>query len=187
MTTNDHGVLDGALCYLIGAIEFSSDQGVGWRKKIVSLCQNASLNIKFLDPTNKILGLKEEIGNEANKIKQYKIHEQWNDLSLAMKIIVRQDHRCVDLSDFVIFYLDPSVHHCGSYFEFQSAMTQKKPYYIIVPGGKLNAPSWLFGICDHMCIFSNIESVVEDLARINSGLVELPDRWVLFRKQLSNL
>lgn len=179
--------LEGSLCYLIGAIDHASDQGVGWRKDLIDKCKNLGLKIKFLDPTNKVTGLQEEIGEEHNKNVRLKATGQWDELSSVMRTIVRQDHRCVDLSDFVIFYLDISVHTCGSYFELQSAFSQKKPYFIIVPTGKYNTPAWLFGICDHNYIFESIDAVVEHLLKLNSGVIQLSDRWVLFRKQIRDL
>lgn len=180
-------VLEDSLCYLIGAMDFAPDQGVNWRTRLIRLCQSKKLQIKFLDPTNKIAGLQEEVGEERNKIVDYKNNGDWAQLSSMMRTVVRQDHRCVDLSDFVIFYLDVNIHTCGSYFEFQSALTQKKPYFVIVHGGKKMTPAWLFGICDHNFIFDSVEAVVKALEDINSGATPLTDRWVLFRKQIENL
>lgn len=180
-------ILDGSLCYLIGAVDFAHDLGVSWRSDIIRLCKNSDLKIKFLDPTNKISGLQEEIGDERNKIVQLKSDEKWDELSLVMKTVVRQDHRCIDLSDFVVFYLDLDVHTCGSYFEFQSVLTQKKPYFLIIPQGKASTPSWLFGICDHTFIFDNMNDVVTELIAIDNGATPLSDKWVLFRKEIKDL
>jgi hypothetical protein len=124
---------------------------------------------------------------DHEKVILLKQQEDWVGLSNLMERIVRQDHRCVDLSDFMVFYLDPSIHTCGSYFELQSALTQKKPYFIVVPGGKIKTPSWLFGICDHENFYSSIEDVVKSLVLLNSGAQPMSDRWVLFRKQIKDL
>jgi hypothetical protein len=180
-------LLEGSYCYLIGAIQNSPDQGMNWRKTLIEQSSKRGLDIKFLDPTNKVTSLIKEVGEERKKINTLKELKKWNDLSLMMKTIVRQDHRCVDLSDFVIFYLDSRIHTCGSYFEFQSALTQKKPYFIISYGGKKNVPDWLFGICDHECIYEEPLEVVEQLVSLNSGEIALSDRWVLFRKQIKEL
>ncbi len=180
-------ILNESLCYLIGAIDQSCDLGSGWRKRFIDLCKSTGLNIKFLDPTNKVTGLQNESQEEHDLIIRLKEQQKWDELSNVMSQIVREDHRSVDLSDFVVFYLDPSVHTCGSYFELQSAFTEKKPYFIIVEGGKENVPAWLFGICDHDQFFGSIESVVEELALLNSGHTPLSRRWVLFRKQIKDL
>ena len=181
------GILDESLCYLIGAMECASDNGISWRAELIQLCKSKDLKIKFLDPTNKVRVLQKEIGEEREKNAKLKRDGSWEELTSFMKIVVRQDHRCVDLSDFVIFYLDPTLHTCGSYFEFQSTLTQKKPYFIIVPQGKSQTPSWLFGICDHTKIFDNIEQVVDQLVALNNGSEPLSDRWVLFRKQINEI
>jgi len=180
-------VLSESLCYLIGAIDQAHDLGAGWRKRFIDLCKSSALNIKFLDPTNKVTGLQSESQDEHNFIVKLKKQEKWDELHDFMKQIVREDHRSVDLSDFIVFYLNPSVHTCGSYFELQSALTEKMPYFIVVEGGKQNVPAWLFGICDHSRFFDSIESVVKELVLLNSGDVPLSDRWVLFRKQIKNL
>lgn len=180
-------ILDGSISYLIGSIDNAADQGRGWRKHLVSLCSEKGLKIKFLDPTNKITGLKEEVGSEHSRIMTLKNQQRYDELSETMRTIVRQDHRCVDLSDFVIFLIDTNIHTCGSYFEFQSSLTQKKPYFIIVPEGKQKTPAWLFGICDHNNIYNSVEDVVDRLIKLNSGEIPLSDRWVLFRKQIKNM
>ena len=184
---DSQNILEGSLCYLIGAIDCASDLGVGWRKKTISECKNNNLDIKFLDPTHKVVGLLSETREEHKKIMSLKDNSQWDELSQLMRVIVRQDHRSVDLSDFVIFHVDSTVHHCGSYFEFQSALTQKKPYFIISEGGKKTLPSWMFGICDHNFVFDRVEDVIQYLVGLNNGSIPLSSRWVLFRKQISRM
>lgn len=180
-------ILKNSVCYLVGAIDNASDQGIGWRQLVISTCKMNNLRIKFLDPTNKIGCLKKEVGEEHSYICNLKSSKRYDELSDFMHTIVRQDHRCVDLSDFIIFYIDPSVHTCGSYFELQSALTEKKPYFVITKGGKQNTPSWLFGIANHNFFFNSIEEVIDRLVCINNGTIELDDRWVLFRKELEEL
>ncbi len=175
-----------SICYLIGAIDFCENQGRTWRKTLIQECTNRNLGIKFLDPTNKLAGLQGEVGPEQEYIKSLKRDQKWDDLRKFMRKVVREDHRCVDLSDFMVMYIDTSLHMCGSYFELQSALTEKKPRFIIVNGGKVNTPNWLFGIVDHNCIFDDISSVVSRLVEINEGC-ELDDRWVLMRDKLKDL
>lgn len=184
---SENNLLNESLCYLIGAIDNASDLGSGWRKQLIDSCKAFGLNIKFLDPTKKVTGLQSENTEERNLIVKLKREKKWDELRDFMKRIVREDHRSVDLSDFVIVYLDPSVHTCGSYFELQSALSQKKPYFIVANGGKKNMPSWLFGICDHSRFFESMEDVVNELVLLNQGTIPMSDRWVLFRKQIKEL
>jgi len=181
-------ILKNSICYLIGAIDDVDDCGKTWRLDIIQKCHDNNLHIKFLDPTHKVTGLQKEVDEEYQKIVDYKTKKQYNQLSSFMRRIVREDHRGIDLSDFVIMYIDPNAKLCGSYFELQSALTEKKPYFIICPpDGRQSLPPWLFGILDHRFVFSCIESVVFELQRINSGKTSLSDRWVLFRDEIENL
>jgi len=180
-------VLENSLSYLIGAIDRVEDQGKGWRRELIGKCKNNGLKIKFLDPTNKIAKLTKEVDEEQDAIREMKKNRKWEDLTHFMKRVVRCDHRSVDLADFVICYLDTDVHMCGSYFELQSVLTQKKPYFIIIKGGKEKTPNWLFGILDHNSIFSSVDEVVASLIEINNGEQLLDSRWVLIRKEIENL
>ena len=180
------GKLKDSICYLIGAIDFCENQGVAWRRTLIQKCAECDFGIKFLDPTNKLEGLQSDVGDEQERIQNLKLTEQWDSLKQLMKMIVRQDHRCVDISDFIIMYIDTKTHMCGSYFELRSALSQKKPYFIIIEGGRSNAPNWLFGILDHNCIFDDIPSVISRLQEIDDGC-ELNDRWILIRDKLKEL
>lgn len=178
-------ILNDSLVYLIGPIDDVADQGKVWRRDIINKCKD--MNIKFLNPTNKIAGLKKEVDEEQIKIKQLKECGEWDVLSKFIKGIVRSDHRSLDLSDCVICYINPRCHMCGSYFELQSALTQKKPYFIIVEGGKKNTPSWLFGILEHKRIYGSVDEVVHVLRDLDSGRTPLDDKWVLIRKEIAEL
>ena len=177
--------LKGSIAYLMGPIDRVPDFGKGWRIEIVSQCR--SMGIKFLDPTNKVSSLQKEVDEEQKTIREMKESEKWDELSVFMKRVVRDDHRCIDLSDFMICYIDMDIHMCGTYFELQSVLTQKKPYFIIMKGGKKRTPSWLFGIIDHRNIYSTIEEVVDELKRLDSGEKEMSDRWVLIRNEIAYL
>ena len=181
------GVLDKSIAYLIGPIDEAKDQGIGYRRKVIKLSKKYGLKIKFLDPTNKLKGLQQEVGTEQEKIVRYKARGRWKDLSNFMKIIVRVDLRQVDFSDFVIAKVDKSIHMCGSYHEIFVADIEKKPILAIIEGGKKNAPAWLFGILDHNLMFDDEEECVKYLSKINDGDIELDDRWVLLRKQLDEI
>ena len=184
---SDKGVLDKTIAYLCGPIDEVEDQGIGQRREIIKLAQKHGLKIKFLDPTNKLKGLQQEVGTEQDRISRYRDRGRWKDLTNFMKIIVRADLRQVDLSDFIIAKVDKQVHMCGSYHEIFLADIEKKPILAIIEGGKKNAPAWLFGILDHNLMFDDSEECIKYLAKVNSGDVKLDDRWVLLRKQLDEI
>tara|TARA_Y100000310_G_C20668395_1_gene808903 strand:- start:1501 stop:2127 length:627 start_codon:yes stop_codon:yes gene_type:complete len=180
--------LTGALCYLVGPIDYAPDQGTGWREELIHQCNDVwKMGIKFLNPTDKVEGLKQEVDEEQDKVNMFKKNQQWDELSMFMKPIIRGDHRCIDLSDFIVVYIDKDIHACGSYFEFQSALHEKKPYFVLVKGGKAQAPSWLFGILDHNYMFGSLKELVESLCKHHVGDIPLSDRWVLIRKQIELL
>jgi len=179
--------LDGAVCYLAGPFDFDPDLGVGYRQKIKELTHDKNINLKFLDPTHKLTGLSKDVGQEQNKIQNYKRKNDWKNLRLFMKRIVKEDLRQVDLSDFVIVMVDTSVHMCGTYHELLTAESQRKPVLVIVKGGKEKAPAWLFGVIRYDYMFDSIEECVEHLNRLNTGEEKLNDKWILFRKELENL
>jgi len=181
-------VLKDSICYLIGAIDEAHDCGKGWRRNIVDTCHLMNLDIKFLDPTNKVTGLQKEVDEEYQRIVNHKKNGEWDQLTKFMTRIAQEDYRGVALSDFVIMYIDPNSRPCGSYFELQKVLNENKPYYIICPpDGKPSCPAWLFGILDHEFVFPDIASVVAELAKLNAGNTPLSDKWVLFRDEIGKL
>ena len=173
--------LKGAMCYLVGPIDFDSEKGVGYRQKIKKELKD--LGIIFLDPTAKLDGLTPDVGIEQEKIAQLKEEKKWDELRVFMKKIVRSDLRCVDYCDFIIAYIDPEVHMCGSYHEIVCAVNQKKPVLAVIKGGRKKASSWLFGILRPDAMFDDVEGLVE---YFNHPEFNLDERWVLFREQVFN-
>lgn len=171
--------LKGSMCYLVGPIDFDKTKGVGYRQKIMHELKD--LGIIFLDPTQKLDGLTPDVGVEQDKIQTLKREERWDELRTFMKKIVRSDLRCVDYSDFIIAYIDPDVHMCGSYHEIVCAVNQKKPVLAVVKGGRKRASSWLFGILRPDAMFDSVEDLVEYFKHPE---FKLDERWVLFRDQV---
>jgi len=177
-------VLKGAVCYLAGAIDNASDDGIGWRQKLRKLLKDREIDIKFLDPTDKVGGYAQEVGEEKRRNEDLRDSERWEELTKIMKSIVRLDLRQIDISDFVILKVDTSLHMCGSYSEASLADQQHKPVLVITKGGKKKTPTWLFGILDHNLFFDTEEDCVDYLELINSGRIKLSDKWVLIRKYI---
>ena len=108
-----------------------------------------------------------------------KIQERYFELSKWMQGIVHVDLRMVDVSDIVIVYLDIKSRPFGTIHELINALNQRKPTLVVIEGGKVEAPNWLFGIMRHEFIFSNFEEMCSFLTLIDSGTIQ-PDytRWV---------
>ena len=173
------GILDGAIAYLAGPIDFDPSLGVSFRTEIISKIKDKNLNLVLLDPTSKLESLVDDVGLEQNRIHQYKKDKKFAELNSMMKKIVRSDLRCVDYTDFFIAYIDVGIHMCGSYHEMICALNQKKPVLTIIKGGIEKAPSWLFGILNVEHMVNNIDEMVDHLAGVNDGSIK-NDKWVCY-------
>lgn len=179
------GVLGLAITYLAGPMQFAKDNGVEWRREIIRQCHHNRINLRFLDPTNKIEGMNAE--DEIQAVKDYRLAEDYESLTKVVKRFRSTDLRCVDYADFIIAHIDTNVHMCGTYNEIFLAESQQKPILAIVNGGPAKAPDWLFGVIDYREMFSSIEGVVDHLNKINKGEIKLDDRWMLIRKSILSI
>ncbi len=158
-----------------------------WRNKFTQLSKINNMNIVYLDPTQKVGELVQQVEDDHKILKELQKNQKYDQLRTRMKQIVKVDLRVVDLSDAVVAMIDPDVHQCGTYHEIITAVNQKKPVFIYCPKGKKNLPRWLFGIIHHNLMYENISDIVNHFADLNSGKISMPDKWVLIRKQLHNL
>jgi nucleoside 2-deoxyribosyltransferase len=170
--------LKNACVYLSGPIDFVDDDGVGWRRELISKTKH--LNLKYLDPTNKPIGLGTEIAEEKALFKKLREEGNWLELRKYAKQIRRVDLRFCDLADFGIVYIDTSVHMCGSYNELHTMENQQKPVFGILKNGRKKAPLWLFAALRPQEMFGSIDDCVNHLSELNSGAVEMDQRWVLW-------
>ncbi|MFW6173640.1 MAG: hypothetical protein ACOC5T_07840 [Elusimicrobiota bacterium] len=177
-----------AITYVSGAIDDAADDGVPWRRQFITLLRQRGLGfIKVLDPTNKLPGLLNEIGETQTNLKDMKQRGDWDKLSKYAHDIIRIDLREVDLCDFLVARIDNSIHACGTYHEIILASQQKKPVLLISKQGKAGIPSWLFGILEHEYFFDSVEECVDYLVGVNNGSIEIDNKWVLIRKQLEEM
>jgi len=181
------GILDEALTYLAGSIDYAPDDGVGWREKIKAGIKSRNINLSILDPTKKFGNLKSESKEEKELHFSLKEQKKYDELTMYMKKIVRQDLRQIDFCDFLIAKIDVSIHSCGTYHEIILADNQHKPVLLIVEGGKNNCPSWLFGILDHNLMFNSEIELLNFLNEVNNGKMEIGDKWILFRKEIKGI
>ena len=187
------GVLDEAIGYLSGPMEFVKDHGVEWRRKFIRLVHEAGLNIDLIDPTNKP---GDSIGEDP--LHQVKLQEagRFKELQDYVSNYRHLDLRYTDISDFLIVVVDPSVPQWGTSNETYVAEMQKKPTFFIVEHGLYNLPRWLFDVIDRIQswepgeaqkeanVFESVEEVVEELVALDNGHKPLSKEWVLVRKVL---
>ena len=187
------GKLDAACCYLSGAMEFVSDHGVGWRRKMTEIVRSSDLQIDLVDPTNKPGGETYRIGEDKETQVRLQQEGRFNELRDYVHRYRRFDLRFVDLCDFLVVAVDPTVPQWGTANEVYFGELQHKPMFFINPGGLSDLPRWLFDIVDigdngrhsvkERCnVFTSVEEVVEELILLDSGAIPMSDEWVLIRQ-----
>lgn len=157
----------GNLTYLIGPIDRCPDNGRTWRKQI-----EPDLLKRGIIPLNPLekpidLGIEDDESRENRKV--YKQNENYQELSKEVRIIRHVDLRLVDRADFIICYLDTSIHMCGTYEELFWANRLKSPIIVVCPQGKQNIPDWLFGTLKEEFFFSNFEDALKYIDYIDSS------------------
>lgn len=188
------GKLDMALGYLSGAMEFVPDHGVEWRKKFINLVKETELNIDLIDPTHKPGDIEEEDKNHQVTLQK---EGRFRELQKYVNNYRHLDLRYVDISDFLIVVVDPTVPQWGTSNETYLAEMQRKPTFFVVEGGLYNLPRWLFDVIGKIThedpvlaqkeanVYGSIEEVVSELVALNNGEKQLSDKWVLVRSILS--
>lgn len=158
--------LNGMRTYLVGAMDRVPDGGVYWREKITPYLK--SMGVHVLDPCKKPIEVQEGDNTRAI-INYYKSTSQYEKIRAEFSYIRNSDLRCVDISDFIICYINMDVHMCGSYEEIVTANRQKKPILIWCEQGKQQAPNWLFLMLPHQHIFSSMNEILYYLYLVDSS------------------
>lgn len=183
------GKLEKSTAYLSGAMEYVKDGGVFWRRKFIKLVKEANLKIDCIDPTSKPGNINED------KITQKELQQNgcWEQLKTYVSNYRRSDLRFVDLSDFIVCFVDPTVPQWGTANEVFEAERQHKPSFFICEGGLYTLPRWLFGVIqleneNARCnVFNSVEEVIDELIGLDKGIYPMDSEWVLIRKELENL
>ena len=173
--------LSGLRCYLAGPIDSALDDGILWRQDLDTWLSERGVLV--FDPCNKPIAnpTYKEVGEEKAKMHSLKNTERYFELTDRMKEIVHCDLRMVDISDFVVVYIDAEVFMFGTIHELLNSLHQRKPTLVVIEGGKKNAPNWLFGIMDFNFMFDSFEELKGFLTHIDDGTIEADlSRWVFF-------
>lgn len=166
-------------CYVCGPIDRAPDSGSGWRNQITPLLR--SLGIVVLDPLLKPTDIGLETDDNRSTRKVLKQKGRYELFSEIMRSIRHVDLRMVDISDFIIAYIDLDTYSCGTIEEIVVCNKQKKPVIVLCKQGKSSCPDWIFGMIPHETIFNSIEEVIDYLRYINSDPgPETLGRWVFF-------
>lgn len=189
------GILDGAIGYLSGAMEYAADHGIGWRRKIIKLAHDAGLDVFLIDPTDKpIQG--DGLSEEKHKLQQMISNHRYAEAQQYVKTYRHFDLRFTDLSDFLIAMINPEIPQWGTSNEIYLSESQKKPIFFICPGGLSRIPTWLYAVMPKIKsddpvqaarearVYQTVEEVVEELVNIDQGKIPLTSDWVLIRKEI---
>jgi hypothetical protein len=180
--------LDESTAYLSGSMEMVADHGVEWRRKFIRLSNEAGLGVHYIDPTNKP-GNINNIGNiDEDKGYQELLQKEgrFEELKAYVAKYRREDLRYVDISDFLIASITPSVAQWGTSNEIYEAEKQHKPRFAIISSGLRKLPRWLFDVFNLEDIFEKEEDVIDRLIKLDNGELPLDKRWVLVRKHIQN-
>ena len=175
------GKLNGQRCYLAGPIDHSEDDGIAWRIEMTEWLSERG--VMALDPTNKRTSntIFNEIGDEQKNLGQLRELGRFHELRDAMKPIVLADLRMVEVSDFLIVYLDPSVQMCGTWEELFVGLRQHKPVFVVVKGGKQKLNFWMFGRINPDFVFDSFEDVKNYLDQVDNETIRADSsRWIFF-------
>lgn len=171
--------LNKTLVYLSGPIENASDNGVSWREVITSKLKPYGIGI--LNPCDKPSCMYCEDSTTRELPVSCRNNEDWDKVISIMKPICGIDLRMVDIAHFIIMYLDPNVHTCGTYHEIFVAIQQKKPVLIMCEGGKKKMPFWLFGVIPITMMFDTWDELIAYIDHINKDdNVDDCNRWRFF-------
>jgi hypothetical protein len=174
--------LSGSRVYLSGAMDRVADGGIGWRRKITPWFNER--NVIVLDPSDKptLVGVEEVVEREQRR--RWRSEERYDLLAEHMKPIRHIDLRLVDVADFMVVYLDLSIHACGTYEEVFLANRQRKPILLVCEQGKQAVPDWMYATSNHQLFYNNFEEMLGYLDRVDQGdEVETYGRWVFFDRQ----
>lgn len=175
-------ILKGSTTYLVGPIQYKD--GSLWRQQIES--QLKPMGIRIFNPYNHpfINSRQEACGDTQQELKKMAAEGKYDELSVIMKQIRREDLACVDLSTFIIAYIDTSVYTCGTWEEIFWANRLKRPIFLICEQGKQNLPLWMFGTIPHKYVYNTFDEVINVLKKIDSGEIEISsDRWKILRQE----
>lgn len=165
--------------YLCGAIDHAGQGGVEWRDKITPLLEK--MGVIVLNPLNKPIPGHLEDQQSRNVRRENQLKGDFDSV-IAESETRLVDLRMVDISDFIVCYLDMEQRPFGTIEEIVTANREKKAILVWTAQGKKSTSPWLFWMLKSTeTIFDTFQEMVDYLEGINNGTVEPGKRWVFFR------
>ena len=145
--------------YLSGAMEYSPDQGRGWRQE-VSLLLKERLGHEVFNPNeeiNQILSDEEEL-----HFREWKENDEEKLKTLMNRIIDRDLRHLTEKSDYVICKWDEyAVKGGGTHGEITVAYYHKIPVFLLSEMPRNRISSWILGCSEKF--FFDVESLLLEL------------------------
>ena len=145
--------------YLSGAMEYSPDQGRGWRQE-VSLLLKERLGHEVFNPNeeiNQILSEEEEL-----HFREWKENDAEKFKTLMNRIIDRDLRHLTEKSDYVICKWDEyAAKGGGTHGEITVAYYHKIPVFLLSEMPRNRISSWILGCSEN--IFFDVESLLLEL------------------------
>ena len=167
--------------YLAGPMQYKN--GEGWRNKLTPILEKMGVTVfnPYNKPFLKDIRENDEVIKNINNLVEA---EQYDEVHKIMKEIRAYDLNLVDRSDFLIFYIDPTVPTYGTTEELSVAVKLKRPIFIAVEPGRKKCPLWIRGMLPDKYIYNTIDEISEMLIKINNGEKEIDsDRWRLLKPE----
>lgn len=163
------------ICYASGPIDKAADHGKGWRQELRPFLKDMGINV--IDPTDSVF-CDEDDSVAVGKIEEAKNIGDWKEATRIAKEVVQRDLRAVDLSSFLIAYINTDIFMCGTTIEIAHAALQRKPVVVCCPQGKRGVPNFLWGMLNHEMFFEDWEPLKKYLWSIHvEENIDTLHRW----------
>lgn len=177
-------ILKRARCYLIGNLESESlSFALDWRIRFAHEVKD--MGIICLNPLEKMFSnFKEESFTFREEMFAALRDNDFDKVHKSMQEVRRRDLAAVDRSDFVVAYLNPLKPTFGSVEELSLAVSQNKHIFLVINGGKNKCPLWLAGMIKPKFLYNNLDEVILELRKINSGDMDADnEHWRLLNPE----
>lgn len=166
-----------------GPIDRCPNLGTEWRNWIKPILAE-KYDVYSYDPMDKPVVIANE--HEHRELRHtWKRNGEYDKLATFIKELRHVDLRLCDKADFGIFYVDTTIHMCGTYEELAQMNREYKPCLIVCKQGISGIPDWLFGMVPTNFLFGSFDGLFYYLDNINDPTCQMSNhsakRFVFFK------
>jgi hypothetical protein len=167
--------------YLVGNMERTAD-AFQWRDNITESLKE--LGVICFDPN------KQHFVNQATEnledramLHKKRLEGDYKFVSAFMKGVISRDLRYVDLAEFIVGNIEPTMPTWGTVHEIVIASLQNKPILLHIKD-KTEFPLWLSGLLNMDLVFTQWDDLLKYLQGINSGEIYAdPKYWKILMEE----